>query len=336
MRWRLLFLCIVIAAIQTAIAPSVSADPAGPTDYRTVISNITPATEGFEIKMIGGDSFMFMQVVAGTDVMVQGYQSEPYLWFRSDGLVLENLASPATWLNQDRYGDGELPEIADAEAPPQWRKVSESGRYAWHDHRSHWMNSAKPPGAESGDQILSATVPMRVNGATVTVSVESFLLASPSPLPMVAGLIGAVAAVAATLRRGRIAQMILAIVSAGAALALGVVAWSSLPVETEPNRLLWLLPLIGVAAAVAVLFLRNRLSTTVYLDGLTMTAGGVLVAWAILRLDALWRSLIPSDAPAWLDRAAIAAAVVVGAVLVLRGLFGLANPKRLSPKSLIT
>ena len=78
-------------------------------------------------------------------VMVMGYQDEPYLRFRADGVVLENQRSPTTYLNQSRYGTT-APSGADPALPPDWLPVGQNGRYAWHDHRAHWM-SQEPPAA---------------------------------------------------------------------------------------------------------------------------------------------------------------------------------------------
>ena len=65
-------------------APSgtVAADPAGPTDFRTTVESVTPPTEGIDVDVIGGDSFLQLTVAPGVDVVVLGYQQEPYLHFR--------------------------------------------------------------------------------------------------------------------------------------------------------------------------------------------------------------------------------------------------------------
>jgi hypothetical protein len=69
-------------------------------------------------------------------VTVTGYRGEPYLWFRDDGGVYENRRSPATVLNDDRFGREPLPAEVDPEAEPEWERVATGGRYAWHDHRT--------------------------------------------------------------------------------------------------------------------------------------------------------------------------------------------------------
>ena len=311
-------------------APHAMADAAGPTDYRTDIVSIEPATPSIELEMIGGDSFMRLEQLEPVEVVIIGYRGEQYLRFDADGTVVENRRSPSTWLNQDRYdSDVELPSFVDYQAPPQWSVVAEGGAYAWHDHRSHWMSRTRPPGTEAGDQVLEATVPILVDGETVTITVASYLLEDPPWWPSALGVVLSGVLAAAGLRGGRLPLAVVGVLTSGAALLLGAVAFRSVPPETEPERLLWLLPLVGLLAALALVVVRNRLATTVYLDGLSVVTGATLVAWTVTRADALTRALIPSDAPASVDRLVIAGAIVAGLVLAARGLYGLVRPERL-------
>ena len=300
---RLLVACAAVAALGLAAAPAAMADAAGPTDYNTVITAIEPSNDSFEITMIGGDSFVGLEQQKPVEIIVLGYQAEQYLRFAPNGEVFENRRAPSTWLNQERYGNEDAPAFADAEAIPQWKLVADNGRYSWHDHRSHWMNPAKPPGAVPGDQILEATIPLVVDGERVTVTVESYLLDSPSWWPIVLGVMGALGLGITIMRsHSRLIRMLVGAAVALWATAFGWIAYGSVPVETQPSRLLWLLPLIAALALLLAAAVRNRLATTVYLDGLAVAAGAALVAWALHpRQGALRRSLIPSDAPAGLE-----------------------------------
>src|SRR5919109_5120521 len=80
----------------------------------------------------------------GKPILVPGYDGEPYLRFTTDA-VYRNERSPATYLNEERYGEIELPARANAEAKPERKKVADSGYYEWHDHRIHWMSPVPPP-----------------------------------------------------------------------------------------------------------------------------------------------------------------------------------------------
>ena len=210
---------LAAAAIATflvaAPAGTVAADPAGPTDFRTTVVSMTPAIDGIDVEVIGGDSFLQLTVAPGLDVVVLGYQQEPYLHFRSDGIVEENERSPAAYLNVDRYGGGEIPAGADPALPPNWRQVGSGGRHAWHDHRAHWMDQNPPANGVPGTQIQSATVPLLVDGVPVEVAVRTDWLPEPSRVPLAVGAAVGLALVLLTvLLRRRLAWALLAVAAA--------------------------------------------------------------------------------------------------------------------------
>ena len=332
---------VVLAATVLSGSP-VGADPAGPTDYRTEIVGVEPPVDGVTIDVIGGDSFLQMAVAPGLEVMVVGYRGEPYLWFGPDGIVQQNERSPSRWLNDDRYGETAIPSTAGAELDPDWRVVTDAGSYAWHDHRAHWMNPQKPPGAEPGDTILEAVVPMLVDGQEVDVHVRSMLLPPPGRLAGLAGLTLGLAIAAAGIALGidrtrsdrtfglpsmaRQLDLVPLSVAVGVvaltAFGLGWWAASSVPSETGPSSLLWLLPGVAVLVIVAgvALTLGGRIATPLVrlvAAGVPVLAGIELVVWAWLRRQALFRAVIPTDAPPVLDRLVIAATAGLGVVTVV-------------------
>lgn len=326
---RLAATCAMLLALMLASAPPALADAAGPTDYRTDIVEISPAEPRIELEIIGGDAFVAMTVNEPIEVIVVGYQGEPYIRFAPDGTVSENQRSPAVWLNQERYGTEDVPDFAIPDAPPVWVEVATGGSYAWHDHRSHWMSPIPPLGKGPGDQVLEAVVPIDVDGERVAVTVASYRMAKPSLLPTLAGAIAATAAGVAAWRWDRRPRALVMVAVAAAALALGVTAFLSVPRVTQPSTLLWLLPLLALVAGAIGWLVRYHTATTVYLDGLAVVAGATLAAWGLLRFEAVRRALIPSNAPAWMDRATIAIAICFGVIAVAQGLYGLVNPKRL-------
>jgi hypothetical protein len=294
-------------------ANPTAADPAGPTDYRTDVIGIEPPTPVIEVESIGGDSFIRLTVEPGHEVEVVGYQGEPYLRFRADGVVEQNDNSPSRWLNDDRYGQAVAPAGASAEGEPAWVVVSTDGSYSWHDHRAHWMHPRKPPGAEPGDTVLEAVVPLLVDGAEVDVMVRSILLDPPSPLGPVAGVVAGLLTVAIGWLAGRLFGVtVIALFWTAGALVVGLLAYSAVPAETEPSMLIWLLPLIGLALLITAGVLRSRRRPWEVWSILTLAGGVELVLWAWLRRTGLTRALIPTTAPYWLDRIAVAAAAVVG------------------------
>ena len=243
-----------------------------------------------------------------------GYSGEPYLWFRPDGAVLENQNSPATMMNTSR--DGTMPEGAhemDVTAEPEWKQIASDHRWAWHDHRAHWMQSARPVGASPGDQILEEVIPLEVDGAPVEVTVASRWELAPSKLPVWLGaLTGVLLAAGAFVCRRRSAPTTPWLVPpAVLALVAGWWQYSSLPAATGPRMIWWLLPAIAVTCAIGgtmAEFARSRF----WADAAMLVVGIELAVWGWIKRDGLSAALIPTGAPGWLDRFAVATALVGG------------------------
>ena len=81
---------------------------------------------------------------SGQNVTIFGYQGEPYARVLADGVVEENTHSPAYYLNQNFYGDVNVPAFASPAAAPRWTVVDRTGQFEWHDHRIHWMSPVPP------------------------------------------------------------------------------------------------------------------------------------------------------------------------------------------------
>ncbi len=313
---------LVVAALVCFPAPA-GADPPGPTDYRTEIVSIEPPTGSVAFGVVGGDSLLEIAVTPPAEVVVLGYEGEPYLRIDADGGVFENQRSPSAYLNDDRYGIREIPPDASADADPMWGQVGEDGRHVWHDHRAHWMSPSRPIGLGPGDQILEGVVPLEVDGRAVSVKVESTWLPSPPLWPaLLGGLVAAGMLVAGVaLGRGRFATIPVALI-AGAALAMGCWAFLSVPSDAGPSILLWLLPAMALLAAVVAAIASWR-SDGALGPSLTALAGLELLLWGWQRWESVTRAIIPSDAPADLDRAVIVAALVGGLGAMGLGLRGL-------------
>jgi hypothetical protein len=163
------------SVVWAGIVPA-SAHNVGGGKYVSQVTGLQPATPIVSAQIGGGDELLALQVQPGHEVVVAGYQGEPYLRIAPDGTVFENHLSPARYLNQDRYGDVTIPTEATAQAAtdhPDWRQLGTGGSWVWHDHRIHWMSKQAPPaikGKESQQVFLSNwQVPLTVDGATVDV-----------------------------------------------------------------------------------------------------------------------------------------------------------------------
>jgi hypothetical protein len=313
---RRVLTAIVLGLVVALVGASpASADPAGPTDYRSEVIAVEPETATITTAIIGGDSFFELTVAPGSEVVVVGYQGEDYLWFRADGTVLENRNSPSVYLNEDRFGGGEVPSTATADAEPDWVRVGGDGHYAWHDHRAHWMQEARPFGRGPGDRILESVIPLVVDGAEVDVTVVSTWQPAASPLPaIVGGLLGvASGAVAFLLRRRGTSALWAATPAVGFAVVAGVWQFRSLPPETGPRAVWWILPVIALASTVVGLVLARHPFVG---DAATLVVGAELAVWGFVKRDGLTAAIVPTDAPGWLDRFATTFAAGTGVALV--------------------
>ena len=130
-------------------------------------SQVTDSVPGVEAEVLSLDDRIHVRADPGTEVIALGYEGEPYVRFSPDGTVEVNQRSPATYLNQDRFADVEVPPQADPEASPEWREVAAGGTYDWHDHRIHYMGEGTPPQVEDESvetKVFDWAVPLEVDG----------------------------------------------------------------------------------------------------------------------------------------------------------------------------
>lgn len=312
---RLLRLVAVALALVVVTAGPVAADAAGPSDFRSEVTGLSGVASGeVTAEIRGGDSFLEITVANGHTVIVDGYEGEPYLRFQPDGTVERNRLSTATYLNDDRRGEGvAVPadaQAADADTPPEWEPIADGGSYAWHDHRVHWMQDASPNVAR-GEPVGGAydpwRVPLVVDGAAAEVQGILTYEDTVSPLPY-AGVVLLSAGVLGWFGRGkglRIPAAVLVVASL-AAVATGWSEYGSTP-DGGGNPLLWTLAAAALAAAVGAVALARRRAGVV----LALASVATLSGWALFRIQALLKPVLPTDLPFALDRTSIALALGV-------------------------
>lgn len=323
---------ILLTAVVVAVAPGgvAFADPAAPSDYRSTIVSIEPEVEGLDVSIEGGDSFVRLRAPTGSTVTVLGYEREPYLRFEPDGVVSENVRSPATYENEQRYGVSELPDVADADAPPQWRRVAGGGVWSWHDHRAHWMVDEPPVGLQAGESLPAQTIPVEVDGQPVSIVVVTTLVGGPSPWPALLGALAGLQLVLLGWWLGPATATLATAVIASAALGVGGAQFLSLPAETEPRFVWWLMPGVAVAAIVAAIATYGR--SAVLLHGLVALAGVQLALWAVVRRTTLTKPVLPTDVPFWFDRVVTAGALTAGGAIAALSLWTVLAPPKPPPR----
>ena len=158
------------------------ADAPDATNYRTAITR-APELAGLTVETIEAGARLQLTNHSGRNVEVLGYQNEPYLEVRPDG-VYENIHSPATYLNIT-IAHVDPPAHADPTVPPEWRKVADEPRWRWHDQRAIW-SSPQPPSQivsnpDAPHHIRDWTVPMRVDATPLLLSGSLDYVPPPAP-----------------------------------------------------------------------------------------------------------------------------------------------------------
>ena len=92
---------VLVAGAAPAGAHNVSG--VSSTNYLTTLEGLSPETPGIEVEVVEKGSRIAVTNTNEDDVIVLGYEDEPYLRIGPDG-VFENQRSPATYLNRDRTG----------------------------------------------------------------------------------------------------------------------------------------------------------------------------------------------------------------------------------------
>jgi hypothetical protein len=309
-----------LALVALSRADPAAADPPVPTDYRSTVDAIEPVAEGVRAEVVGGDGFLELRVERGHEVVVTGYQGEPYLRFGPDGTVERNRRSPATYVNDSRDAVADVPGSADPEADPEWATVAHGGAYAWHDHRIHWMGTERPAGAEPGEWTKPWAVDIEVDGNPTRIHGTLALIDDVNPLPWVAlGLAVAAAVVIVGRRRPLTVATVAAAVAAALATGVGWAQRADAPADSGVSPLLVAVPIVGLAAAGLGIALRRRLGRRAAV-ALTLAAAAAVAGWGVLRLDVLSKPVLPTVLDAWVDRAgttlALALAVASAALVV--------------------
>lgn len=146
-------------------------------NYRSNITNITPSVPGLNLEVLEFADRLVLTNHTGKTVTVYGYQGEPYARVLANGTVEVNTHSPAYYLNQNFYGDVNVPSSASPRATPDWTVIDRTGQLEWHDHRIHWMSPALPPQVKNKGRrtkIFNWRVPIKVGATPTTVDGQLF------------------------------------------------------------------------------------------------------------------------------------------------------------------
>jgi hypothetical protein len=121
-----------------ASAHTVSGVPA--TNYRTTLLGISPPTPGLSVRLLDLGRRIQLTNHTRSDVVVLGYQGEPYLRLGPAG-VFANLNAPDYYSNQPVPAGATsttLPPRANPNAAPDWVRTSGGRSVIWRDRRTRW------------------------------------------------------------------------------------------------------------------------------------------------------------------------------------------------------
>jgi len=203
--------CAVAAVVLALGAPAALAHQGSP-NFLSQVNSLTPAIDGLTVEVLNRDDRLLLHNTSDQDVVIEGYSGEPYARIEADGTVSVNKDSEAFYINEERDGKVDVPADADSEGAPRWERISQSGRFEWHDHRMHWMAEADPEQVKDKDartKVFDWDVPMTVGGQAGTITGTLFwtpVESSGLPLPAIfafAALIIALCVAIVIVRRRR-------------------------------------------------------------------------------------------------------------------------------------
>lgn len=324
---RLVLACAIAAtAVATTAAPAAAHGIGGirPTNYETRVLSMRPSVAGVMVRAIDLGDRLEIENRTGHDVVVLGYDEEPYLRVGPRG-AFENRRSPSTYVNRTNRLNTRVPERADSEAAPEWRRIGVEPVARWHDHRAHWMGADDPPAVRRAPdemhEIQRFSVQVRDRGAIVTARGDVRWVPGPSPWPWLA--LSAVAAVIVVvlartrLAAGAVAASLVVVIAVEAAHVTGAWGATALGVGTRLGASVYALGSIAVAGVALVWVLRRGLHAAAPL--LLITGLFVGIAGGLADLSEVSRSQVPTTLPDDVARAGVSLALGLGLGLFVVG-----------------
>lgn len=321
---------LVLATVLGGAAPAVAHTVSGvePTDYESRILAVRPALAGLAVRLLDLGNRIQLTNTSRADVVVLGYQREPYLRVGPRG-VFENRQSPTTFANRAPSETG-----GDATAAPSWRKIGDEPVARWRDQRTRYEGARLSGGRHVAG---NWNIEVEREGAPVVVSGVITYIPSPSPWPWVAlSLVafGVTLAGAWSKQWGRWLAVALALLLASDVMhTIGSAAATHESFGAQVLRVFVggiVSTVAWIIGAIAVTWLqRNH-------EGGLVAAGGVglviAVYGGVTDLTVFVNSQVPSVFPAVTARAAVALALGLGIGLVAASIAVIVKDPSLRPK----
>lgn len=197
----LVFLALVGVGLASSARPARAhaTGGVGASNYRTTITAVEPEREGVHVEIVNASEAIRVTNRTDSEVTVLGYDGEPYLRIGPQG-VFRNQRSPATYRNATTTDTQRIPDSADPNAAPDWKRIGDCCSAMWHDHRAHYMGSSAPPAVAAQPDVRRTVIPaweielVVDGGPTMVVTGEVEWVPSPPAWPWIL-LVGISAAV---------------------------------------------------------------------------------------------------------------------------------------------
>ena len=316
---------IAAAVAGAALGIVTDAEPAAahgiggrePTNVRVRVVSVDPSVPGVDVDVVDAGTRLQLRNTGDTDVVVFGYEDEPYLRVGPDG-VYQNARSPSVFLNRTLDPPGEYPDTYDPNAEPDWVQVSDGNTAAWHDHRAHAMTAGAFDTSNWTVRMQAGATPILVQG--------ELLWVEPGPWwPWALLALGIAVCVVLAARVAWRLTIALTLELLVAAELLHVVGSWSVLADTfwaRVNAQLVSVAAIAFGTFAAYRVLRRAPSSSA---PVALFAGVFLVVAGGLSDATIWfRSQLPSNLSPTLDRVLVALAFGGGVGIVIASTFRLA------------
>jgi hypothetical protein len=302
---------VAAAVLLLVMAPAAIAHRGSPSsvasDYEARSIAFRPAVDGLTASVTGGDIDLVLHVPAGREIVVLGAEGEPFLRFQG-GRVFANEHSPTVAAERVMPLTGDL-----LSGPPVWRALRRGRKFHWHEGR------LRPRPSQRDGPVAPIAIPLRVDGARVTLVGESWHARGPSRLawlaPLVLVLAAAPAAVRWSERLGARLALSLAVVAVASVLASSIGTTLYAPHSTlGASFQIALAALVGGAALVGLVVAGASQRAFI-----ALAAGGLCLLYAASAFPVLTHGYALSRLPTDLARTLEAVALAAGALLALVG-----------------
>ena len=320
----LMALVIMFASAGPAQAHTISGIEA--TNYRSEILSVSPPDRDLSIELLELGRRVRLTNRGTTDIVVLGYDSEPYLRVGPRG-VFENTRSPTLYKNELTVDGSEpqVPKSASAQAAPRWKRTGGGDTIKWRDQRTRWEGPDAPTvKAEPGQRqvvVPNWTILLEKGQSRLTVTGSIIYVPAPTLIPwVVLAVILALGAASAGTRQqwgpllsGALAVLIA--VDVVQSLASGLLTGDAIPLVLLKvllggvfSTVAWIVGIISIGS-----LQRSK-------EGALVGAGvaGLFIALfsGIQDLATLANSQAPSPLPDGVARAGVAVALGLGLGLV--------------------